>query len=913
MPGARSSLRAWRAAATAAVALAFALGGASAAQASLLVDAVGTTTTETSGNGDGLVGPGDTFSLTQALHNSESSLTGIQTTLTSTTPGVTVGQGSSAYPDMTFGGTATNTTPFSATVPDDAECGIGLDFNLHVKANQGSDDLPLTVGTGTPGPPSAYDSLDVPRVVPNFSTINSTLTVPDAPGRLKDVRVRIGQIDHAYVSDLRIELIAPDGTSVLLVNRRGADGDDFTNTVFTSDPKAPSIVLASAPFTGEYQPEGDLSALVGKPEQGVWKLRISDQAPNDVGTLQSWGLDLRTAVCDGRPVASFVANPNPALPDEQITLDGSDSTDPNGTVEDYAWDLDGDGTYETDTGTTPTVQTSYPTRGAKQVGLQVTDDTGAHGTVTHVVSVTQAPTADLVASPTTPSTGQDVTLDASKSNDPDPGGAIVDYKWDLDGDGTFERDTGATATTTTQFAKPGTQTVRVKVTDQDGATAIASAAVDVQNALPTASFTAPAPAVTGTVADFDASGSTDSDGTITGYEWDLDGNGTYETDTGSDPHATHTYSTGGDVLVGLRVTDNDGGIGTTTKTVRVTRAPTPSFTATPNPVGLNTPVDFDASASSDPEGPIARYEWDLDGNGSFETDTGTTPTTSHSYPTNGTYPVKLRVTDGDGATATATVDVTANNGLPLASLGVAPNPAVTGQLVTLDASGSSDPDGSIVKYDWDLDGNGSFETPGGASPTVSHAYPNPGGYDVGVRVTDNNSGTGVARVHLVVSLPTGGGSSGGGGGTGSGGTGAGGTGTGGSGSGDSGGGAGADVGADDSPTATVTGSPIQRLRTVLRSGLAVGCGSDRPMRCTLTADLAAREARRLGLRRRAVRLGVLSLTLTRAGTRTARLRLTAAGRRALRRARRVTIVVDGRATDGHQLNVALSRAFLIRR
>ena len=35
-------------------------------------------------------------------------------------------------------------------------------------------------------------------------------------------------------------------------------------------------------------------------------------------------------------------------------------------------------------------------------------------------------------------------------------------------------------------------------------------------------------------------------------------------------------------------------------------------------------MTFDASASADPDGTIAKYEWDLDGNGTYETDTGTT-------------------------------------------------------------------------------------------------------------------------------------------------------------------------------------------------------------------------------------------------------------------------------------------------
>ena len=54
------------------------------------------------------------------------------------------------------------------------------------------------------------------------------------------------------------------------------------------------------------------------------------------------------------------------------------------------------------------------------------------------------------------------------------------------------------------------------------------------------------------------------------------------------------------------------------------KAPTASFTASPNPASTNATVTFNAAASKDVDGTIAKYEWDLDGNGSYETDT-TTP------------------------------------------------------------------------------------------------------------------------------------------------------------------------------------------------------------------------------------------------------------------------------------------------
>ncbi len=56
---------------------------------------------------------------------------------------------------------------------------------------------------------------------------------------------------------------------------------------------------------------------------------------------------------------------------------------------------------------------------------------------------------------------------------------------------------------------------------------------------------------------------------------------------------------------------------------------------------------FDASTSTDPDGSIVKYEWDLDGNGTYETNTGTTKTTSKTYSATGTYTVGLRVTDNE--------------------------------------------------------------------------------------------------------------------------------------------------------------------------------------------------------------------------------------------------------------------------
>ncbi|HEV7482624.1 MAG TPA: PKD domain-containing protein [Solirubrobacterales bacterium] len=438
------------------------------------------------------------------------------------------------------------------------------------------------------------------------------------------------------------------------------------------------------------------------------------------------------------PAASFTVAPNPVQSGQQVNLDASASTDPDGTIAKYEWDLDGNGSFETSTGTNPVATTTYPSARSVEPRLRITDNAGNQSTTTRSLTVqNRLPSATFNLEPAAPTTNETVTYNAGASADPD--GTIAKYEWDLDGNGSFETSTGTNPVATASFATAvKAQTVGLRVTDNEGATATTAKTFAVSSRPPVPSFTVSStPIESGQAANFNAGASTDPDGTIAKYEWDLDGNGSYETGTGTTATTSRTYATPGTFTIGLRVTDSDGVTATTTRTLVVNnRPPTASFTISPNPVGPNQTVTFNGGASSDPDGTIAKYEWDLDGNGSYETSTGTTATATKSYATQGNVTVGLRVTDSNGATATTSKSLTVVNQAPVPSFTVTPSPANTRQTVTFNASASKD-DGTIAKYEWDLDGNGSYETSSGATATVTKSFTATATLTIGLRVTDN--------------------------------------------------------------------------------------------------------------------------------------------------------------------------------
>lgn len=142
-------------------------------------------------------------------------------------------------------------------------------------------------------------------------------------------------------------------------------------------------------------------------------------------------------------------------------------------------------------------------------------------------------------------------------------------------------------------------------------------------------------------------------------------------------------------------------------------------------------VRLDGSGSSDAKGRIDLYEWDIDGRPGYDISTGD-PVIHQRMTYNPTFPdsletrrITLQVTDDEGLTSLADATVTIieplPEGGPRAAFTASPNPVPAGASVIFDAS----PSAGAETYEWDTDGNGTFEVAPARASSLSRVYDGP--------------------------------------------------------------------------------------------------------------------------------------------------------------------------------------------
>ena len=362
----------------------------------------------------------------------------------------------------------------------------------------------------------------------------------------------------------------------------------------------------------------------------------------------------------------------------------------------------------------------------------------------------QPPVANATATPTSGDAPLTVSFDASGSSDPDPGDTLT-YSWDLDGNGVFGDSVAVNPSYT--YTNPGTYNARVRVTDAAGASSTSSAVtISVGNNPPAPVIDSPSSSLTWKVGDtiaFSGHASDPQDGTepASRLSWTVV---LYHCPSNCHTHTIQTFSgvAGGSFTapdheypsyLELQLTATDAhGLSATTAVDVFPQTVALTFQSSPSgmQLGVGTfsgTAPFTTTVIVNSTNSISAPDQSLNGlsytfsswsDGGAQTHTITAPATATTY--------------------TATFAVA--NRPPVAAIDAQPTSGRIPLLVQFDGSRSSDPDGDVLTYSWDLNGDGVYGDSTAISP--SFTYTKPGRVTVRLQVSDGHGGTATAAVAI---------------------------------------------------------------------------------------------------------------------------------------------------------------------
>ncbi|MGQ9582595.1 MAG: PKD domain-containing protein [Thermoplasmatota archaeon] len=353
------------------------------------------------------------------------------------------------------------------------------------------------------------------------------------------------------------------------------------------------------------------------------------------------------------------------------------STDPQSDNLSYYWDWDrSDGVdFLRPDGEGKTCTTSYSRAGNYTVTHWVIEsDTLAHyfDVDTCWVNVTEVallpPLADAGPNQTV-EVDKEVTLSGSGLAR-NPGGSIRLYEWDFESDGVWDWNSSTTGKARHTYTAVRDYVARFRVTDDHSLTAEDVTNVTVTpkpNMPPVASAGGDLTTFAGQVLTLHGTGS-DEDGQVVLYQWDFESDGIWDYESPQSGTASHTYDTPGTYEALLRVKDDRGGTAddTTLITVVLNRPPAADAGGDQS-VNCGEAVQFDGSASRDPEGQRLSFSWDFDDRDGIQAE-ASGPMVDHIYTRGGEYTATLTVTDelGESSKDTAIITVVQSAGVSLA-------------------------------------------------------------------------------------------------------------------------------------------------------------------------------------------------------------------------------------------------------
>ena len=448
-----------------------------------------------------------------------------------------------------------------------------------------------------------------------------------------------------------------------------------------------------------------------------------------------WGFDQHTMeMIDDPPTAQLNIDDCEGL---ICTLDGSGSSDDH-SIKNYRWYVDGDSVAAGRLASSP--RHVFARAGNYVVKLTVADSAGHADSATQPVSVRNgSPTASYTSS----CEGLVCVLDGSGSADD---GGIANYTWYVAGDSVAS---SAESTLLYTFAEAGRYYVSLRVRDGAGQRAWSGGTVLAGD--PVATFALSGQCEADHWCTFSAAGSS-APGGVRRYVWHVDGD-----NIGSVPHPFQTYghTFGGVGAYRVRLTVVESSSGRTADTTRVLHITSDSSwladvaTTDEPPVAAfaarceGRACALDGSGSTDDVG-IETYAWAVDG---VEQASPAEAGLAHRFGSDGTYVVRLIVTDSASQADTLSRDVTVEDLPPVAGFTVRCD-----ELACLFDGSTSTDDLGVATYAWAVDGASAGTGP---SSTLAYTFAGAGTYSVRLRVSDTAVPAQTADATLSVTVAAG--------------------------------------------------------------------------------------------------------------------------------------------------------------
>lgn len=470
------------------------------------------------------------------------------------------------------------------------------------------------------------------------------------------------------------------------------------------------------------------------------------------------------------PVAKAGSDRTIYYPKDNTALNGLHSFDPDGEITAYQWKvLYNDGNYQIAWPTVANTPFRHLGLGTFIVELTVTDNLGAIGKDTVIITVMPEPVENSVPVADA-GNDQEITLPKdstvlSGTDSFDPDGEITGYLWKkISGpaQGTIvspaEESTVIRAltagvyyfslTVTDKNDAQHSDTVKVTVKEKPNTPPVAKAGNDQQIRLPVNTVT------------LNGASSTDSDGSITAYTWTkISGPDKFTIEEANKVSTKISGLIEGIYVFRLTVTDNKNAKSHDDVKVTVLEALNTNPIANAGPdQEIRLPKNsatLNGTKSTDSDGSISNYQWTkVSGPAIFEIANAGKATAEAKNLAVGTYVFRLTVTDNKGAKASDEVQVKVLpqiNLAPVANAGQDTIISFPQGVYSLNASESFDPDGLIIKYHWkQLDGSSELiiTDPNNKISEIENLLP--GYYVLLLTVTDNNNAVATDTLNITV-------------------------------------------------------------------------------------------------------------------------------------------------------------------